>query len=197
MQSMMPSNLEERVAAIKVLIVDDEPSMRRVVRAMLGAVGVKRIYDASDGAAGIEAIRVLAPDIVIVDWEMPTLDGMHFVRLVRSNCALPAPDVPIIMLTGHGDRWRVVEAANAGINEYLLKPVSTKALCDRIVSILTQPREMVRVDGYYTPGPRRPAAAAPEPKAQPEPQAKAWHPPRTKPVPKPEPKDRHNIVLLS
>jgi len=134
---------------------------------MLGAVGVKRISDANDGLAGLEAIRASAPDIVILDWEMPMLDGVHFVRTVRSPGALPFPDTPIIMLSGHGDRWRVVEAARVGVNEYLLKPVSTKALRDRIVSILTKQRPMVQVEGQYMPMPRS-TTVAPSGQAKPE-----------------------------
>jgi DNA-binding response OmpR family regulator len=155
MHSISSRELEARIGTIKVLIVDDDQHMRRVVRAMLSAIGVKHIHDACDGVSGLDAIRELGPDIVILDWEMPMVDGMDFVRLVRSPDAFPVPDVPIIMLTGHGDRWRVVEAARIGVNEFLLKPVSTKALRDRIVSILTQPRPMVQMQGYYGPAPRR------------------------------------------
>ncbi len=156
---------EARIASIKVLIVDDDPAMRRVVRAMLGAVGVKHIHDARDGMSGLDAIRKLGPDIVIVDWEMPGLDGMHFVHLVRSDGSFPNPDVPIIMLTGHGDRWRVEEAARIGIQEYLLKPVSTKALRDRIVSILTRSGPMGRVGSHSKSMPRRSGGVTGKPKA--------------------------------
>ena len=90
---------------------------------------------------------------------MPVLDGMQFVRMVRSPGDFPVPDVPIIMLTGHGDRWRVIEAARVGVHEYLLKPVSTKALLDRIVTVLDNPRPMVQLDGYYGPAPRRPVVS--------------------------------------
>jgi DNA-binding response OmpR family regulator len=147
--------LQPRLEALRVLVVDDDHYMRKVVRTMLNAIGVKTVYEAGDGAAGLEALRAYAPDIVIVDWEMPMIDGAQFVRMVRQPDASPAPDVPIIMLTGHGDRWRVVEAARLGAHEYLLKPVSTKALRDRIVAILDQPRPSVRMDGYYGPLPRR------------------------------------------
>ena len=84
------------------------------------------------------------------------IDGAQFVRMVRSPGEFPMPDVPIIMLSGHGDRWRVVEAARIGAHEYLLKPVSTKALHDRIVAIIGRPRPTVKLDGYYGPA----AAAA-------------------------------------
>ena len=65
------------------------------------------------------------------------------------------PDVPIIMLSGHSDRWRVVEAARIGAHEYLLKPVSIQALHNRIIAIIGQPRPTVQLDGYYGPLPRR------------------------------------------
>ena len=83
------------------------------------------------------------------------LDGPAFVSMVRTPGEFPVPDVPIIMLTGHGDRWRVIEAARVGVHEYLLKPVSTKALLDRIASVLTMARRIVHLDGYYGPAPRR------------------------------------------
>jgi len=157
MDSTEAKRLRALIEATKVLIVDDDHYMRKVVRTMLAAVGVRVVYEAGDGIAGLEAISMYDPDIVIVDWEMPMIDGPQFVRMVRSPSSSPSPDVPIIMLTGHGDRWRVVEAARLGAHEYLLKPVSTKALLDRIVAILSRPRPMVKKEGYYGPAPRRPA----------------------------------------
>ena len=147
--------LQPKIEALKVLLVDDDQYMRKVVRTMLSAIGVKNVFEATDGASGLEALRKHNPDLVIVDWEMPMIDGAQFVRMVRSPGDFPSPDVPIIMLSGHGDRWRVVEAARIGAHEYLLKPVSTKALQDRIVSILGKPRPTVQLDGYYGPAPRR------------------------------------------
>ena len=96
-----------------------------------------------------------APDVVILDWEMPLLSGAELVRIVRSPGVFPMPDVPIIMLSGHGERWRVVEAMRLGVNEYLIKPVSAKALYDRLVSITAQPRPMVQLGDYYGPEPRK------------------------------------------
>jgi len=151
----IPKNLQARFATLRVLIVDDDHYMRKVVRTMLTAMGVKHIHEANDGAAGLEAIRQINPDVVFVDWEMPLLDGLQFIRMVRQPGTFPIPDVPIILLTGHADRWRVIEAARMGVHEYLLKPVSTKALLERITAVLLKPRKMVRVDGYYGPAPRK------------------------------------------
>jgi two-component system chemotaxis response regulator CheY len=168
MQVNVPKHLEARLPTIKVLIVDDDHYMRKVVRAMLMAMGVKYIHDANDGAAGLQVIKDNNPDIVIVDWEMPTVDGLQFIKMVRSPATFPIPDVPIILLTGHNDRWRVIEAARLGVHEYLLKPVSIKALMDRIVAVLVRPRKMVQFDDYYGPTPGKLVVLddEPEPKKQ-------------------------------
>src|SRR5258707_5798271 len=155
MEQALSKTLQQQISTLKVLVVDDEHYMRKVVRTMLLSIGVKTVYEAEDGMSGLDAIRKHLPHIVIVDWEMPMIDGAQFVRMVRSPMDFPAPDVPIIMLSGHGDRWRVVEAARVGAHEYLLKPVSTKALLERIVTILTVPRPFMSLDGYYGPAPRQ------------------------------------------
>ena len=148
-------SLEARLAAIKVLVVDDEHYMRKVVRTLLMSNGVRNIVEAADGPSGLEQIRNVQPDMVILDWEMPGLDGAGFVRMVRSPQTFPMPDIPIIMLTGHGERSRVIEAVEIGVNEFLLKPVSSKALRDRMVAVLTKPRPLVRMGDYYGPVPRK------------------------------------------
>jgi len=148
-------NIVARFATIKILVVDDEYYMRKVVRTLLMSIGVRNIYEAQDGPAGLEFIRTAPPDIIIVDWEMPGLDGAAFVRIVRSPETFPHPDIPIIMLTGHGERSRVVEAVSIGVNEFLLKPVSSKSLQDRLVAVLAKPRPMVQQGNYYGPAPRK------------------------------------------
>src|SRR4051812_1161982 len=155
MHSMATNRIDRLVQSITVLIVEDNQYMRKVIRNILVNIGVKNIHEAGDGIAGLEAIRMFAPDLVIVDWEMPLLNGAELVRIVRSPGVFPVPDVPIIMLTGHVERWRVVEASRLGVNEFLKKPVSGKALLDRIVVILTHPRAMVRLGDYYGPEPRK------------------------------------------
>ena len=153
----MPKHLEHLIRSIKILIVDDDYHMRKVVRTMLSAIGVREIYDACDGMAGLQSICATLPDIVILDWEMPQVGGAEFVRSVRKPGSFPVPNVPIIVLTGHGERSCVVEAMKLGANEYLLKPVSTKGLFDRLVSVLEKPRPMVRRGDFYGPLPRKSA----------------------------------------
>jgi two-component system chemotaxis response regulator CheY len=144
-----------RLAAAKILVVDDEHYMRKVVRTMLLGIGVREVHEAPDGETGLELIRLMNPDVVILDWQMPGMDGPTFVRMVRAPNSFPYPNVPIIMLTGHGDRSRVVQAVKVGADEFLLKPVSVKALQDRVSAVLTKPREVVKSGDYYGPVPRK------------------------------------------
>ena len=151
---LIPQHISSLFRDAKVLVVDDEYYSRKVIRTLLLAVGMSKIFDAESGARGLEMIRMVVPDVVLVDWEMPNMDGAAFAKTVRNPGGFPYPNVPIIMLTGHSERWRVEEAMRLGVNEYLLKPVSSKMLCDRLVTTLTKPRSIVRVGKYYGPEPR-------------------------------------------
>ena len=142
----------------RVLIVDDQFYTRKVIRTLLQMLGITNVQDAADGESGLEAITLFAPDVVLLDWEMPGIDGAEFTRRVRRPDSFPYPNVPIIMLTGHGERSRVLEAMRLGVHEFLLKPVSSKALQARIVSVLSKPRPMVRRGDACIPQPRNPAS---------------------------------------
>jgi CheY-like chemotaxis protein len=159
---MLPNQITERLQTLKVLVVDDEPTMRKVTKSLLQANGVKTIFEASDGRSGLDAICRLAPDVVILDWSMPSPNGPEFMRQVRSPGSFPYPDVPVIMLTGYGERSHVVEAVRVGVNEFLLKPVSSAALRARLVSLITNPRQVVKKGNYYGPEPRKLASYKPE-----------------------------------
>jgi two-component system, chemotaxis family, chemotaxis protein CheY len=161
---MAPTQTKKEVAgliqSLSVLVVDDNQYMRKMVRNLLVNCGIKDIYEAADGIAALDIIRTVVPDVVILDWEMPLLSGAELVRIVRSPGVFPMPDIPIIMLTGHCERWRVVEAVRLGVNEYLTKPVSAKAIYDRLLSIMAQPRPSVQLGDYYGPEPRKLLSAA-------------------------------------
>ena len=144
---------------LAVLVVDDNAYMRKLVRSMLGNLGVKTIFEAGDGIDALEMIRNAGPDVVILDWEMPLLNGPELVRIVRSPGVFPTPDIPIIMLTAHADRFRILHSVKLGVNEVLCKPVSAKALFDRLIAILLKPRASVKLGKYYGPAPRPQLAA--------------------------------------
>jgi two-component system chemotaxis response regulator CheY len=156
------TQIARRLGQIKVLVVDDEASMRKVTRALLQTIGVRNILEAHDGREGLEMICAQSPDVVILDWEMPAPNGPEFMRTVRAPNKFPLPDIPIIMLTGHRERSCVIEAVQLGVNEYLLKPVSSVALLARLVAILCKPRPMIKKGDYYGPQPRTLAAYKPD-----------------------------------
>ncbi len=165
----MPRNTkyaEGLIRQLHVLLVDDSPYIRTIVRGLLVQIGVKHVTEAVDGISALEKIREEAPDVILLDWEMPLLNGAELVRIVRSPGVFPTPDIPIIMLSGHGERWRILELIKIGVNEFLCKPVSARALFDRLISIVLKPRANVRVGRYYGPLPRiltpdRPASVLP------------------------------------
>jgi len=155
MSGTPPKQLEKLVQSLGVLIIEDNPYMRKVIRNLLMTIGIKRITEAADGIEGLEAIRTAGPDVVLLDWEMPLLGGAELVRIVRSPGVFPTPDLPIIVLSAHAERRRVVEAMRLGVNEYLIKPISVQTLQARLAAVTANPRPIVQRDGYYGPEPRR------------------------------------------
>ncbi len=138
---------------LSFLLVEDSSYMRGILRAMLQGFGARRIYDAEDGAAGLEIMNRVVPDIVIADWVMPVLDGLEMVRIIRQPDH-PMAFVPIILVTAHTEKKRIVTARNAGVHEVLSKPISATGLYRRISTVVTQPREFVRSESYFGPKPR-------------------------------------------
>jgi CheY-like chemotaxis protein len=156
--------LEKMIQGINILIVDDNTYMSKVTRMMLLNLGAKSVIEAADGLAALEAIRTSDPDIMLLDWDMPVLNGIEVLRIVRSPGVFPHPNLPTIMLTNNARRSHVNEAMRAGAHEFLIKPTSPKALRDRLTSIVINPRPMVKIGKYYVPRPRR-ARTAPTPRA--------------------------------
>jgi len=152
---MSASPVDKKIQGLNILIVDNNHYMRRLTRTMLMNLGAKSVLEASDGLAGLEAIRTCDPDVMLLEWDMPVLDGMEVMRIVRSPGVFPRPNLPIIMLTTRANRLAVAHALRAGAHEFLLKPTSPKALRDRLTSILSNPRPMVKLGDFYVPQPRR------------------------------------------
>lgn len=138
---------------LKILLIDDQRNMRNVLRAMLAGLQFRNVMEASDGAQGLEMMAAHNPHLAIVDWDMPLLNGLELLSMVRAGC-VPCREIPIILLTGHNDRWRVVEAARLGVHEFLIKPVSTNTLHERIASIFKFPRPMMNLQDQFIPAPR-------------------------------------------
>lgn len=144
-----------RYDLLKILLVDDNHHMRVLLSEILKAVGVRNILEASDGAQALEAMRDQQIDIIMTDLSMQPLDGIDFVRLLRRSPDSPNPMCPVIMITGHSTLTRVQEARNAGVNEFMAKPLTARGVVERINQIVEHPRPYVKTDDYFGPDRRR------------------------------------------
>lgn len=141
--------------SLNVLIVDDNQHMRAITAAILKSVGVRNLREAADGREALDLMREHPFDFAIVDFNMAPMDGIAFTRLVRTSPDSPNPYLPIIMMTGHSERSRVTEARDAGVTEFVAKPIAAKAVLDRIQAVILRPRPFVRTDSYFGPCRRR------------------------------------------
>ena len=140
---------------LRFLVIDDNPHMRRIIRTLLHGLGTRDVFEAEDGASGLDAYTHMVPDIVLVDWAMPVFDGLELTRMIRATEGSANPYVPIIMITGHTEQNRVIAARDAGVTEFLAKPISAKGLHQRIMNVVTNPRPFIKTKNYFGPDRRR------------------------------------------
>jgi two-component system chemotaxis response regulator CheY len=140
---------------LNFVIVDDNAHMRRIVRTLLRAFGSREIYEAEDGASGLEAVEAYSPDILITDIKMPIFDGIELTRMIRNPEGCKHPFLPIIVLTAYSEKKHVTAARDAGATEFLCKPVSANSLYRRIQNVVANPRDFVRTKTYFGPDRRR------------------------------------------
>lgn len=140
---------------MRVLLVEDNEHFRRLIRTVLQALGITEVTEATDGAAGLAALASREADLVIVDYRMQPMDGVEFTRRLRTDPASGNPYVPVLMVTGYTEPRLVAEARDAGVSEFLAKPISAKTLLSRIVQLLQNPRPFVTAGGYFGPDRRR------------------------------------------
>jgi two-component system, chemotaxis family, chemotaxis protein CheY len=140
---------------ITVLVVDDNQHMRSILKELLRAVGVKKVKEAEDPVEAFELIKTVPIDLVLADYSMPIIDGVEFTRMVRTGSDSPNPFLPIVMITGHSERSRVNAARDAGVNEFLVKPVTAKSLIERIQMVVNNPRSFIKSSAYFGPDRRR------------------------------------------
>ena len=120
--------------AMKVLVVDDQNSVRQMTRITLEQLGIRHIHEAENGKAAMETATLQPIDLIISDYNMPEMDGLGLLRAVRGHPAVRK--VPFILLTGRGDRELVMKAAQAGVNNYLVKPFTAEILRQKIEQVV-------------------------------------------------------------
>ena len=119
---------------IKILIVDDFATMRKVIRNLLKQSGYENVIEAEDGVAAMNVLKSTKIDFVISDWNMPNMTGIELLRAVRSDNELSA--LPFLMVTAESLKGNVVEAVKAGVSNYIVKPFTAEVLGEKIDKIL-------------------------------------------------------------
>ncbi|MFP6732937.1 MAG: response regulator [Rhodospirillales bacterium] len=139
---------------VSVLIVENHPHRSSMLRGILRELGITNVYDASNPEAGFEEFNLQLPDVVLVDWS-PDFDGIGLLSRIRNDPESKSPYVPVIMVTAFGEAERVFEARDAGMTEYLTKPVSGQRLYQRISAIVKSNRDFIRATEFFGPDRRR------------------------------------------
>lgn len=140
---------------LHVLIVDDVAHIRTMVRSVLRHLGLERVSEAASVDEAFQIIRTLSPDIVFTDWEMPNGCGLELVHKIRNHPDCPDPALPVIMLTAHGSHEHVTIGRNAGVTDFLVKPVSPARIVERLLDVVNRQRPFVVSPGYRGPDRRR------------------------------------------
>ena len=115
---------------MKLLLVDDSATMRRIQKTQLAAIGLTEVDEAEDGKAALEKISASWYDLVLLDWNMPVMDGLTLLKQLRSDASYRA--MKIIMCTSESEKSKVMEALQAGANNYIVKPFTPEALKEKL-----------------------------------------------------------------
>ena len=129
--------------------------MLQLLVGILNALKVKNVKACTDAEEAYRSLSEFGPDLVVTDWHMYPVDGLEFIRRVRTAQDTPNPYLPIIMVTAHTEFHRIREARDTGVNEVLAKPISAKSLYSRILHVVEHPRPFIRTADYFGPDRRR------------------------------------------
>lgn len=140
---------------ITVLVVEAQQSMFDLTKAVLLTFGVNQIYSAFDFDDGFSKFCTINPDLMIVDWLNEPKTGLELTKRVRNDPKSPNPYIPLILMTGYTQKERVMQARDAGITEFLVKPFTAHSLYQRIEQLIEKPRTFVKCDTYFGPDRRR------------------------------------------
>lgn len=118
---------------MKILVVDDFATMRRIIRTTLKQLGLQNIIEAADGTEALEILRTGNIDFVITDWNMPKMTGLELLKAIRADAVLK--NTPVLLVTAEAEKENVIQAAQAGVNNYIVKPFTAAVLREKILKI--------------------------------------------------------------
>lgn len=140
---------------LRVLVVEDTVPMRKIIVAVLGAIGVSKITQAGNGEQAYQKFKNSPIDLIITDWLMEPMDGIELTKKIRMGDDSPNRFVPIVMITGYSAMKRVQDARDAGVTEFLVKPFTAHDIGKRIAYTINKPRDFIECPSYFGPDRRR------------------------------------------
>jgi DNA-binding response OmpR family regulator len=140
---------------VSALVLDDNAHMRGLVRVILTSFGMRRIEEAADGAEALDIVSGCEIDLAFVDFKLGGLDGLDFCRRIRLGSDSPNNYLPLIMITAYSERGRVLDAINAGVDEFLVKPIRAVDVANRVNAVIERRRPFVKSAAYFGPDRRR------------------------------------------
>ena len=129
---------------IKILVVDDFKTMRKIIKNILTQLGFKNIIEADDGTTALELLKKQKVDLIISDWNMPKMNGLELLKTVRSDDNLK--DIRFIMVTAEAQKENVIEAIKHGVNQYVVKPFTPKTLKEKLEKITPELAKYIRTE---------------------------------------------------
>lgn len=129
-------SLGELDKKMPILIVDDFATMRRIVRTCLTQLGFSNFTEAEDGKRGLEKAQAMEFKLIVSDWNMPNMMGIDFLKAVRADGKLK--DVPFLMVTAEAQKENIIEAAKAGVSNYIIKPFTADSLQQKLEAIFAK-----------------------------------------------------------
>jgi two-component system, chemotaxis family, chemotaxis protein CheY len=140
---------------LRILIVSDHQPMHHILRGILREWGINNVGDASNGQEALDTLRNFDADVLISGYKVSPIDGLELTKTIRSGEAGVDPHLPIILITAYTEIGIIFQARDAGVNEFLAKPITAKLVYSRIQSIIEHPRPFVRTEEYFGPDRRR------------------------------------------
>ena len=128
---------------VRVLVVDDFPTMRRIVRNLLRQLGFENVDEAENGEDALKKLRSAEYGLVVSDWNMPVMEGIELLKNVRSDPQLK--DIPFLMVTAEAEKEKVIEAIKSGVDNYIVKPFTGEVLKEKLEKI-AQKKSILRYD---------------------------------------------------
>ena len=118
---------------MKILVVDDFATMRKIIKNILGQLGFKNIIEADDGTTAWEILQKESVDLIVSDWNMPKMSGLELLKKVRADERLK--DTPFLMVTAEAQKENIIEAAKHGVSQYIVKPFTPETLKEKLQKI--------------------------------------------------------------